>query len=54
MILRITLDTTSLRAANFRDYGEAGGIEWSGTRKRAYYISPKEMKRKWLYLIKQN
>ena len=42
----------SLRAAHFRDHGKAGSIEWSGTRKRTYYISPKEMKRKWLYPIK--
>lgn len=42
----------SLKAANFRNCGEAGGKEWTGSRKRNYYIAPHEMKTKWLYLTK--
>lgn len=37
----------SLRASNFIYDGEAGGIAWSGTRRRDYYISPEEMKNRW-------
>lgn len=37
----------SLKAANFIWRGEAGGIAWTGDRKRNYYISPEEMKNKW-------
>lgn len=39
----------SLKAANFVFAGEAGGIAWTGTRKRDYYISPEEMKNRWEY-----
>ena len=41
----------SLRASNFKSCGEAGGRHWTGNRKRAYYVSPPEMKIKWLYVI---
>ena len=41
----------SLRAANFQNCGEAGGTQWTGSRKRSYYVAPHEMKIKWLYLI---
>ena len=37
----------SLKAANFTYCGEAGGVAWTGTRKRDYYISPEEMKNRW-------
>lgn len=39
----------SLKAANFTCAGAAGGIEWTGERKRNYYISPEEMKNRWEY-----
>ena len=40
----------SLRAANFENCGEAGGTQWTGSRRRDYYVSPKELKTKWLYI----
>lgn len=43
----------SLRAANFIYEGEAGGVEWTGERKRNYYVSPDEMKNRWAIYIKQ-
>ena len=39
----------SLKASNFVYEGEAGGIAWTGNRKRDYYISPEEMKNRWAY-----
>lgn len=39
----------SLRASNFECLGEAGGAEWTGVRKRDYYIAPAEKKNKWIY-----
>lgn len=41
----------SLKASNFIYEGEAGGIAWTGTRKRNYYVSPEEMKNRWAYYI---
>lgn len=41
----------SLKAANFKNCGRAGGTQWTGSRKRSYYISPQEMKTRWLYMI---
>lgn len=38
----------SLKASNFQNCGIAGGKEWTGERKRNYYIAPKEMKIKWM------
>ena len=38
----------SLKASNFKDCGEAGGLEWTGNRKRNYFVAPQEMKRKWM------
>lgn len=37
----------SLRASNFVNEGEAGGVAWTGVRRRNYYISPEEMKNRW-------
>lgn len=37
----------SLRASNFIHEGEAGGMAWTGTRRRNYYVSPEEMKNRW-------
>lgn len=39
----------SLRASNFEYEGEAGGVAWTGSRKRDYYIPPEEMKNRWAY-----
>ena len=41
----------SLRASNFRDEGERGGVEWTGSRRRDYYISPPEKKKRWSYIV---
>lgn len=41
----------SLKASNFAFEGEAGGMAWTGERKRNYYISPEEMKSRWAYYI---
>lgn len=38
---------SSLMASNFIFEGKAGGINWTGKRKRDYYISPNEMKNRW-------
>ena len=38
----------SLKASGFRCEGSAGGITWTGKRKRDYYVSPAEMKRRWV------
>ena len=38
----------SLKASGFRCDGEAGGITWTGERQRDYYISPAEMKNRWV------
>lgn len=41
----------SLRAAGFSFDGEAGGRQWTGNRKRSYYVAPQEMKKRW---VKEN
>lgn len=28
-----------------------GGIAWTGTRRRDYYVSPEEMKNRWEYVL---
>lgn len=38
----------SLRASNFTCEGEAGKLEWTGSRKRDYYVSPEEKKKRWV------
>lgn len=38
---------SSLRASNFENEGEAGGLAWTGSRRRDYYVSPQEMKIRW-------
>ena len=38
----------SLKASGFRCEGSAGGIAWTGERQRAYYVSPAEMKNRWV------
>ena len=37
----------SLKASNFIHEGEAGGVAWTGVRRRNYYVSPEEMKNRW-------
>jgi hypothetical protein len=49
-VITYTLESengASLRAANFKLAGIAGGVAWTGPRKRDYYISPEEMKNRW-------
>lgn len=49
-IVTYTLESengASLRASNFTFEGMAGGVAWTGTRHRDYYISPEEMKNRW-------
>lgn len=43
----------SLKASNFTYEGEAGGIEWTGSRKRSYYVSPPETKNRWAYYMEE-
>lgn len=53
-VITYTLESeggASLRAANFFFAGQAGGIAWTGKRKRDYYISPEEMKNRWEYAV---
>ena len=38
----------SLRAAGFAFDGEAGGREWTGQRRRDYYVAPAELKHRWM------
>lgn len=38
----------SLKASGFQCKGSAGGIAWTGKRKRDYYVSPAEMKTRWV------
>ena len=41
----------SLKASNFTYDGEAGGVAWTGERHRNYYVSPEEMKNRWIKLL---
>lgn len=50
-IITYTLDTesgASLKASGFECEGEAGGKQWTGERKRDYFVAPKQMKRRWV------
>ena len=50
-IITYTLATetgASLRAAGFAFDGEAGGKEWTGQRRRTYYVAPAQMKHRWI------
>lgn len=44
-------DGASVKAANFVCVGDAGGTEWTGSRKREYYVAPAEMKRRWEIML---
>jgi hypothetical protein len=53
-VITYTLESengASLKASNFMFDGEAGGIAWTGTRRRNYYVSPDEMKSRWIKLL---
>lgn len=55
-VITYTLESengASLRAANFNCAGLAGGIAWTGTRRRDYYVSPEEMKKRWEYALEK-
>lgn len=50
-VITYTLESengVSLRASGFIDDGQAGGSNWTGQRRRDYYISPDEMKNRWV------
>lgn len=47
-------DGASLKASNFKLSGSAGGTEWTGSRKRSYYVSPRELKNRWEYTIRRD
>jgi hypothetical protein len=50
-IVTYTLATetgASLRAAGFAFDGKAGGKEWTGQRRRSYYVAPAELKHRWI------
>ena len=50
-IVTYTLATeggASLRAAGFTFDGKAGGKEWTGQRRRSYYVAPAELKHRWM------
>ena len=54
-VITYTLESepgASLRAANFNCEGRAGGLEWTGKRRRSYYVAPEEMKNRWSYDIR--
>lgn len=56
-IITYTLESEgggSLRASGFRFDGQAGGKQWTGSRRRDYYISPEEMKCRWVKERKNN
>ena len=42
----------SLKASNFIFDGLAGGTSWTGKRKRNYFVSPSEMKNRWIFNIR--
>ncbi|MEA4823319.1 MAG: XF1762 family protein [Clostridiaceae bacterium] len=54
-VITYTLESengSSLRASNFVFAGKAGGMEWTGERRRSYYVAPAEMKNKWEWICK--
>jgi hypothetical protein len=53
-VITYTLESeggASLRASNFTNEGKAGGIAWTGARKRNYYVSPEELKNRWAFYL---
>ena len=50
-IITYTLESergASLRASGFLFDGVHGGLHWTGSRQRSYYVSPPERKRRWI------
>ena len=50
-IITYTLESergASLRASGFLFDGIHGGLQWTGSRCRSYYVSPPERKRRWI------
>ena len=50
-VITYTLESengSSLKASGFLFDGEAGGKNWSGERKRDYFVSPPEKKNRWI------
>lgn len=50
-VITYTLESengSSLKASGFLFDGEAGGKNWSGERKRNYFVSPPEKKNRWI------
>lgn len=47
-------DGASLKASGFTCEGEAGGLNWTGERKREYFIAPAEMKKRWVKSYKND
>lgn len=41
-------DGSSVRASGFKFDGEAGGLYWTGSRRKDYYIAPEEKKNRWV------
>ena len=55
-IITYTLATeggASLRAAGFIFDGEAGGKQWTGKRRRSYYVAPEVSKYRWMKKVKE-
>lgn len=55
-VITYTLESepgVSLKAAGFICQGKAGGNEWTGNRKRDYYISPKQSKKRWIKILEE-
>lgn len=53
-VITYTLESengASLKASNFLCEGQAGGLGWTGVRKRDYYIAPTELKTRWRYSL---
>lgn len=54
-IITYTLESepgASLLASGFTCDGPAGGIGWTGSRRRDYYIAPQERKNRWCKTVK--
>ena len=48
MKMPLKIKPCHLRAAGFAFDGVAGGKEWTGQRRRDYYVAPAELKHRWM------
>lgn len=51
-VITYTLESesgASVKAANFKCVGKAGGKKWNGRSERNYFVAPQEMKNRWEY-----